>query len=46
MVDADQKAVFKAFEAGAMDAVALENNRCFVRAHDAARLHDLVRKRK
>src|SRR5271166_1475385 len=46
MIDTDQKAVFESLEPRAMDAVALKNNRRFVTAQDATRLHHLIRKRK
>ena len=44
MIDADQKAIFETVEAGAMDAVALKNDRGLVAASDAAGLHHFIRK--
>src|SRR3984957_10542419 len=46
MVDADQKAVFQALEAGPVNAVALQNDGRFVTARDATGLHHLTGARK
>ncbi len=42
MIDADEKAILETFEARAMDAVALENNRGLVIAVHAIGLQDLI----
>src|SRR5208337_2070132 len=45
MVDADQKPVLQPLEPRAVNAVALQNNRRIVTAHNLARLHHLVGER-
>ena len=45
VVDADENTILETFEASAMNAVAFQNDRRLVTAHDAARMHDLIGKR-
>src|SRR5258708_39371644 len=45
VIDTDQKTIFESFEAGAMNAVALQNNGRFVTADDTAGFDNLIGKR-
>src|SRR5579862_5186811 len=44
MIDADQESVFQALQAGAMDAVAFENNRGLIVARHMVSLQNLIGK--